>query len=187
MSTQASLHTTNPISPPIINPISNEDLSKGIGDINFSLEEIKSKLASLETNVSGDNSFKSTLENVKEHNGNLSWQIALCGFLVFLVIMVELAIQILFMFSNTNGEISKISLVTITSFSIAVLSILASYIFKINKIRESLTNKYLALSTFSEVQNILRNADNTLNYEYRTVIKRILDSLNNLIDNPKST
>ncbi|PWK27870.1 hypothetical protein LV89_01277 [Arcicella aurantiaca] len=149
------------------------------------LEHFKSRMPTL--SIYNSINLQNALTEVTNQRKVISNQIIVCG-IIGLCIFGS-GIYVLYKIVNKISILSpdlEIPLIIITSLIIVVLSILASFIYKLNKIGESLANKHLALSTFNKMQPLLQNTNNDTSYEYRDVVKRILDSLNNMIDNTQN-
>jgi hypothetical protein len=129
-----------------------------------------------------DGAFNTTLTNIKSTQSALILQI--WAFILISALLVGASFYLIF-FRGDSPIITPV-IIPIIVISISFLIVILWLILRLNLIRESLSNKHLALSTFAEIQPILQNSEKDMSYEYRAVLKRILDSLNNLIDNTQN-
>lgn len=154
-----------------------EEILKAYTEQTESFKRLEAKISAI-LQKEPKKAFDTTLKSIKSTKCALLVQIW-----AFIVIVISLIGFSSFMiFSKGDSPV----IIPITILSISFLIIIMWLILRLNLIRESLTNKHIALSTFAEIQPILQNTEKDMSYEYRAVIKRILDSLNNLIDNTQN-
>lgn len=123
--------------------------------------------------------FGTTLKDLEKKQTGLMCQIYGLLTLLFLP-LIFLGYKIIEI--PTNQE--PITIISGAIIAVVCLISVLWYMWHLNKLRYNLSKKHMAISTFSAIHSLLKDTRDT-NFEYRSALKRLLETINDLAENEK--